>query len=266
MPRRLALALLGLFLAQPLSAQGLFSLGPDAAGGAWDSVGRLEISGKTFCTGALIAPDLVLTAAHCLYDRASGAPVAVEEVQFLAGWRNGRAAAYRRVRRAIAHPDYDFSLPSGPARVRNDIALLKLQHPIQNTTITPFETDADPARGDSIGVVSYARGGADVPALEERCAVLSKQQGVVVMSCRVDFGSSGSPVFSFASGVPRVVSIVSAKAEAEGAPVSLGVSVEAALPRLQAALAEETRRARLPGIKSVTETGSRASAAKFLRP
>ncbi|MEC7965333.1 MAG: trypsin-like serine protease, partial [Pseudomonadota bacterium] len=32
---------------------------------AWAAVGRLDLDGKGFCTGSLVAPDLVLTAAHC---------------------------------------------------------------------------------------------------------------------------------------------------------------------------------------------------------
>ena len=30
----------------------------------WEAVGHLDVAGKGFCTGALIAPDLVLTAAQ----------------------------------------------------------------------------------------------------------------------------------------------------------------------------------------------------------
>ncbi len=38
----------------------------------WEAVGRLNIGGNSFCTGALIAPDIVLTAAHCLYNSDTG--------------------------------------------------------------------------------------------------------------------------------------------------------------------------------------------------
>jgi protease YdgD len=49
---------------------------------------------------------------------------------------------------------------------------------------------------------------------------------MLVISCTVDFGASGAPILSFVEGEPRVVSVVSAKAESMGRPVSLGADVE----------------------------------------
>ena len=35
---------------------------------AWEAVGRLDMGTHGMCTGALIEPDVVLTAAHCVFD------------------------------------------------------------------------------------------------------------------------------------------------------------------------------------------------------
>ncbi len=206
-------------------------------GRAWDAVGRIDIDGAGFCTGTLIAPDLVLTAAHCLFDKSTGQRFDPARIEFLAGWRNGRASAYRAVRRAVTHPDYLFDRAVTSERVRNDLALLELQRPIRNTTVIPFAIAKRPGTGAQVGVVSYAKDRAEAPSLQRSCDVMGRQQGVIVMSCDVDFGSSGAPVFSFDSGPPQIVSVISAKAELDGTRVALGSAVDGQIALLRAELA-----------------------------
>lgn len=267
--RRSILSLaLGLLTLAPAMAEesALKSLQTANDSRGWDAVGRLNLGTKGFCTGALIGPNLVLTAAHCLFDKETGARIGIEDLEFLAGWRNGRAAAYRGVRRAVAHPDYVYSGAEKLARVAFDLALIELDQPIQLPSIQPFETDTLPGQGAEVGVVSYAQGRAEAPSLQQVCHVLGYQPDVLVLSCNVDFGSSGAPIFTIKEGVARVVSVVSAKAEIEGEPVALGTDLEGPLTTLRAELAAQDA-AGTRGTPSVRVlSGNQSGGAKFIKP
>jgi len=232
----------------------------------WDAVGKLALGNHGFCTGALIAPQLVLTAAHCLYDKETGVQLRPEDIEFQAGFRNGRALAYRSVIRAVAHPDYRYSAEDKLDRVMSDLALLELSQPIRLPSLVPFMTGATPVEGDAVGVVSYAQYREEAPSIQETCEVLAGRSHALILTCTVDFGSSGAPVFTVTEGVARVVSVISAKAEVEGRKVALAVPVTGALEALYAALAASKtgQGAAIGGVSILS--GGNGNGAKFVKP
>lgn len=241
----------------------------------WEGVGLISIGLGGMCTGALIEPNVVLTAAHCLFDVEQGSRIDPAFIQFHAGWRNGRSTASRGVRRALVHPDYVFTGPEGDLNISNDVALLELDSEIRLSNVVPFTTGKRPRKGQSVGVVSYAHDRANSPSLQRVCHVLARQRGALVLSCDVDFGSSGAPIFVEVDGAPQIVSVVSAKAEVRGRPVALGTNLEKPLFELrailrtgggmlaQANLKAKTVRVDQPRIRL---PGGSGHGAKFVRP
>lgn len=175
----------------------------------WEAVGRLDIAGSGFCTGVLIETDLVLTAAHCLVDSASGARTDPQGVTFRAGLRDGKAIAERAGVRAVLHPSYDPHDSDGLRQLTSDVALLVLDSPIPAATAAPFVTGAAVRAGASVSLVSFARGREEALSWQRSCAVLGRGQGALLFTCDANFGASGAPVFETSSGRARIVSLVS---------------------------------------------------------
>ena len=204
-----------------------FRTGEDSRG--WEAVGRLDFAGESFCTGSLITHTLVLTAAHCLYDIKTHKPHRPSDITFKAGWRNGYAKALRGAKAIYVHPGFSMSSGNRHDRLVNDIALIELDLPVKDGAVRPFATTIRPEKGQAVGVVSYAHDRAQAPSLQQTCHVLARQGGVLVTSCDVDYGSSGAPIFEMTGTVPRIVSVVSAKAQFRGRKVSVGTSLDGAL-------------------------------------
>lgn len=96
-----------------------------------------------FCGGTLMTRAWVLTAAHCLVTR-EGEPFRPDEVVVHSGAVDIRSGDLRPVAELVIHEGYD------PVVVENDVALLRLAQPIQQSS-------------GPVGAVPVARGNDQVP-------------------------------------------------------------------------------------------------------
>lgn len=220
----------------------------------FEPVGRVDIENGGFCTGSLIAADLVLTAAHCVI-APDGTPVAAGRITFRAGLAYGSALIDAPVQRTVVDPGYRRIEPAPFEMIERDVALLQLAAPVPSALISPFVV-ARPSNGDEVSVVSYATGREEALSWQRVCHVVGRQQRLIAFDCDVTFGSSGAPVLERSGYRARIVSMISSGATEDGRPISIGMELPPLVERLKAAL----RRGDVTSEAAATEVGGFGSA------
>ncbi|MBR0648292.1 trypsin-like serine protease [Roseomonas terrae] len=219
-----AAALATVLLALPGSAQ-VPGLGPvdtrhavSPAEAPFDAIALIETTAGGRCTGALVAPRVVLTAAHCLVTSDAAGLVAPGEISIRLGGRTVRGTALR------SGPGFN---PAREEPWRADWAMITVAAPLGGGHALRMLREA-PGLGMPVTLAAWQYDRPDLLMADRACRVVTVAtfgtQGILVgHNCAGTVGSSGAPILVRAPGGYAVAG-VQVKA-ALGQP--LGVAVPA---------------------------------------
>ena len=191
--------------------------------------GAGEEAGVSRCSGVLIAPDLVLTAGHCV----AGHPLGIGVTLYDGARPIGRPIPVRRVSRYAGNPS---DLPARYATLRSlalDTALLRLASPVRDRAPVRLGRGTAPAglRLAGAGLSAEGIGTLKTTRLDP---VLRTPAGLIVAQTRgseVCRGDSGGPVVADGPGGPTLWGVASAVLT-DNSTCGRVLLVAPALPRL----------------------------------
>ncbi len=187
---------------------------PPFTDGAGRAVVTIVGSHGTFCTGSLIAPDLVLSAAHC---------VEPDTTYKIVEYGADRQPVLKDVVKAVSHPGFNMQTMLGH-RATADVSLLQLASPKKNPV--PIGAPLMPLgagnRFTVVGVGVTERGDGKSGGTARRADLVATGQPGTLQIRLVDpvgqgtraglgacTGDSGSPVFEDQQGKPVIIGVVS---------------------------------------------------------
>ncbi|MDG6094726.1 trypsin-like serine protease [Acetobacter sp. AN02] len=164
----------------------------------WKAVVRVQTELGGRCTGFLIAPAVVLTAAHCLWIPKTGNYVFPPHIHVLTGYSLGQYRDHARVRRIVIPPAYVPKIrqdqTTGPDR-----AVLILDHAVARPdSVLPLLRGL-PISGEAAMLGGYEQDRRERLMADTACHITTPQplpdgRELIGHDCSATRGSSGGPL------------------------------------------------------------------------
>lgn len=168
----------------------------DISAKPWNSLVRVQTELGERCTGFVVSPQIVVTAAHCLYLPRVRRFIQPASVHVLLAYRDGDYAAHALVLRFVVPAAYNPLDEAGTAGADRAVLVLDRRLLPETETLPEAPVPVMPAR---ILLGGYGQDRNEVAVADRTCALVGRASDgegrpLLVHDCEATRGTSGAPL------------------------------------------------------------------------